>query len=302
MEILERDIPFRGYRTNCRILSSDSGKIPLILVHGGPGSGRDSFELLDDLAYQDERTLLSYDQLGCGKSSDDAIPEDWLCSATWVDELENLLDCLGWRKVFLLGHSWGGMLLLKYLIRKQDDRIQGVILSSTLSSSLLWAKEARRLVSYLSEADREAIEKAISENDFTSLEFQNALANYSRLFISLKRDGDVPECLRRKKPEQGKKAYERAWGPCEFLPMGELKDYDVTQDLGKINVPVLLLSGTDDESTPLINKTMFDGLRCEKTWVLLEGARHLSYYDRKEEYIKAVLSFMHREEKKNGKR
>lgn len=302
MEIREQDIPFRGYRTNCRIISSKSGKIPLILVHGGPGSGRDSFELLDDLAYQDDRTLLSYDQLGCGKSSDETIPDELLCSRTWVDELSNLLDSLKWPKVFLLGHSWGGMLLLKYLTERNDDRIQGVILSSTLPSSALWAKEAKRLVSYLSEADREAIEEAIKSKDFSSLEFQNALSHYSRLYISPEKDNTVPECLRRKEPEQGKKAYNRAWGPCEFLPMGELKDFDVTKDLGKISVPVLLVSGTDDESTPLINKTIFDGLRCEKKWVLLEGARHLSYYDRKEEYQKAVVSFMHQEEKRNGER
>lgn len=301
MDIQELYLPFGEYRTYCRILRSDSDKEPLILLHGGPGSTHDSFELLDDLAYQDDRTIVFYDQLGCGKSADERIPDDHLCRKTWLEELANLIDRLSFPSFFLLGHSWGGMLLMDYLIEKKDECVKGAIFSSTLSSSRLWEQEARRLVRYLSLEDRKAIKKAIETKRFDSLEFQLATEHYSELFIAPKKDDSLPPCLKTKKNPQGKKAYERAWGPCEFVPLGELKDFDRTNRLKEIACPVLLLSGTNDESTPLINKTMIDNMTCPRKWVLLENARHLSYYDAPENYRQAVLSFLNGEDE-NGQR
>lgn len=302
MEIQERFVGFLSYKTYCRIVLSDGGKVPLLLVHGGPGSGHDSFELLDDLAYQDERTVIMYDQLGCGRSSDESIPDELLCEKAWTMELENLLKNLGFPEVYLLGHSWGGMLVMSYLIERRPSGIRGAILSSTLPSAKLWEEEAKRLVGYLGEADRKAVKEALELKDFSSLEFENAVAHYSRLFIAPEKGEDLPECLRRQKPKQGRKAYERNWGPCEFVPTGELKAFDYTQRLGEIACPVLVISGTDDESTPLINKTIYDALSCPKSWSLLSGARHMTYFDRKEEYIKAVMEFMKREDDRHGQR
>ena len=47
-------------------------RTPLLLLHGGPGAGHDYLEPLSALA--DERPVIFYDQLGCGRSDrpDDA--------------------------------------------------------------------------------------------------------------------------------------------------------------------------------------------------------------------------------------
>ena len=45
--------------------------VPLLTLHGGPGAGHDYLESLEALA--DERPVVFYDQLGCGKSDQ---PED----------------------------------------------------------------------------------------------------------------------------------------------------------------------------------------------------------------------------------
>ena len=69
MTIKEGYISFRGYKTYYRIVNPEGKKVPLLLVHGGPGSTHNSFEVLDDLAYLDDRPVISYDQIGCGMSS-----------------------------------------------------------------------------------------------------------------------------------------------------------------------------------------------------------------------------------------
>ena len=137
MKITEGYMPFGQYRTWYRIAGEDSGKTPLVLLHGGPGSTHNYFELLDPLA-ETGRQVISYDQLGCGNSFLDGHPELWNAD-TWLDELDELRLFLGLKRVHLLGQSWGGMMIIDYLIRRKPEGIASVILSSTLPSASLWA-------------------------------------------------------------------------------------------------------------------------------------------------------------------
>lgn len=295
MKIEEKEIPFGKYRTYCRIVGENDARPPLILVHGGPGSTHNSFELLDAMAEKGNRKLIMYDQLGCGRSADESIPDAILDAETWLKELKNLIASLELKTYDLLGHSWGGMLVELFLTKTDHVGTRRVVLSSTLPSSALWAKEAQRLLSYLSAEDQEAVEKAQKSGEFDGEDFKTAVTHYGQRFIGPGDGEERPECLTRKKPPQGRNAYVRTWGPSEFVPLGTLKDFDVTEGLSHIDRPTLVVSGTDDESTPLINKTIFDRLRCPKRWVLLPSARHMTYYDQNEKYMEAVIDFLEEE-------
>ena len=74
-----------------------------------------------------------------------------------------------------------------------------------------------------------------------------------------KDDPNVPECLGRKK-NLGNVAYNTAWGPSEFQPLGNFKDYEITSQLKEIRLPVLLLFGKKDESDKTVNEAMYDAL------------------------------------------
>ena len=82
-------MPFKGYTTYYRIAEGATcDKTPLLLLHGGPGSTHNYFELLDGLA-ETGRQVISYDQLGCGRSYVDGHPELWTLD-NWLDELESM--------------------------------------------------------------------------------------------------------------------------------------------------------------------------------------------------------------------
>lgn len=295
MEIKEGYVSFRGFKTYYRIANPNGKKIPLLVLHGGPGSTHNSYELFDDMALADDRPIISYDQLGCGLSAlEDPHPALWKAK-TWVEELMNLRTSLGLEKVHLLGHSWGGMLAIIYLCDYQPEGVIDVILSSTLSSVNLWREETHRLVKFLSEEDQKAIEKAETSGDFKSLEFYIANQHYYRLFVGGPWGDDAPDCLKRTKVV-GKESYITAWGESEYSPSGTLKDYEYTERLKEIKIPVLLNSGANDESTPLQNKTMLEHLKTEKEWIIYPHARHMSYYEDHEEYEKNVMAFMNRHE------
>jgi len=84
-KVTEGYMPFMGYQTYYRIVGEAKGKAPLLLLHGGPGSTHNYFEVLDCIA-ETGRQVISYDQIGCGKSYLDGHPELWT-QKTWIDEL-----------------------------------------------------------------------------------------------------------------------------------------------------------------------------------------------------------------------
>ena len=66
MEIREGYMPFLEYKTYYRVVGKNTGnKKPLVLLHGGPGSTHNYFEVLDRIAEEDGRQLVMYDQIGC---------------------------------------------------------------------------------------------------------------------------------------------------------------------------------------------------------------------------------------------
>ena len=65
----EGRIPFKGHSTWYTIVGEgeEPGKLPLLLLHGGPGGAHDYMESMGELARGGRRVIM-YDQLGCGKS------------------------------------------------------------------------------------------------------------------------------------------------------------------------------------------------------------------------------------------
>ena len=95
-KITEGYMPYLGYQTYYRIVGErkNNGKAPLICLHGGPGSTHNYYEVLDNVADEDDRMIVMYDQIGCGNSYLDGHPELWN-QKVWLDELEALRKHLG---------------------------------------------------------------------------------------------------------------------------------------------------------------------------------------------------------------
>ena len=102
MKIEEGYMPFMGHNTYYRIAGETAeGKSPVILLHGGPGSTHNYFELLDSVA-DSGHAMISYDQIGCGKSYVEGHPELWT-PQTWLNELCALIDHLHLTQFHLMG-------------------------------------------------------------------------------------------------------------------------------------------------------------------------------------------------------
>lgn len=100
-------IPFRGYRTWYRIVGNgeEPGKLPLLVLHGGPGASHDYLEPLEAMANTGRRVIF-YDQLGGGNSDHPHNPSMWTVEL-FVEELGAVRNALALDRLHILGQSWG---------------------------------------------------------------------------------------------------------------------------------------------------------------------------------------------------
>ena len=295
MKITEGYMPYLGYRTYYRIVGECApGKRPLLLLHGGPGSTHNYFEVLDVLA-EDGRAIISYDQLGCGNSAVPSCPSLWV-ARTWLDELAELRKHLGLSEVHLLGQSWGGMLAIQYMCDEAPQGVRSLILSSTLASASLWEQEGRRRLTYLPQRMQQAIAAAEASGDYSSAAYQEAEDEYMRRHCFAMPLEEQPECVRRP-AVKGRESYVTAWGPNEFSPTGTLAGWEYGDKLPQIKVPTMIFSGTRDLSSPLVAKSMYDAIPNAR-WELFAYSRHMPFVEEAEKYRKLLSAWLEEQDAK----
>ena len=261
----------------------------MICLHGGPGSTHNYYEVLDNLADDDARMIVMYDQIGCGNSYLDGHPELWN-QDVWLDELDALRAHLGLDTCHIIGQSWGGMMQIAYAIERKPKGVKSFIISSGHSSSSLWEKEGLRRIKMMPREMQDAINHALTTGDFTGEAYDAAVAEYMDRYCNYWLGQDAPACCTRPK-KSGSESYIYGWGPNEFAPTGTLKDFEYTDRLGEIQIPYLICSGISDLCSPLVAKTLADGIPNSK-WILWENARHTCFVDRHDDYCKELIKWM----------
>lgn len=285
----EGRIPFRGHETWYRAVGDGPG-VPLLCLHGGPGSTHVGLTELEPLA--DDRRVVLYDQLGSGNSSQPSDPSLWTVEL-FVAELANVRDALGLDRVHLLGHSWGGMLAQEYALT-QPDGLASLVLSSTLSSAALWREEALRLRADLPAEIREPLDAHETAQTTDDPEYEQAMLAF--LHRHLCRLDPWPPVIEEMWRTTNREVYNTMWGPSEAFPTGVLAAWDVTARLGEIQVPTLVLCGRYDEATPRQAETIAAELP-DAELVVFENSAHLAPLEETELYLATVRAFLARVER-----
>lgn len=125
MDIHTLELDLGDLRIHCD--ESGQGDRPLVLLHGLTGHRKDFDDVLPRLAVHG-RTLAP-DLRGHGDSSRDHTPRGYDFE-TMIDDVRHLLDKLEVDQMDLLGHSFGGMLALRFTLA-HPERVASLILMST---------------------------------------------------------------------------------------------------------------------------------------------------------------------------
>ncbi len=255
------------------------------MLHGGPGLPHDYLEPLADLA-GDERAVVFYDQLGCGRS--DHPDDDGLWTIeTFVDEIDVVRAHLQIGPFDLLGHSWGGWLAQQYVLDRQPKELRRIVLASTCSSIPAFGRVTSALKATLPAEIQEVLDR--HEETGTTDDpayFEASLAYITQWLIRT----DIPDYVLAAKAGQNEHIYNLMQGP-EWNITGTLRDWDVTNRLSEIRQPVLVTSGSHDEMRPDLVSSMVDRL-ADVHWVLFESSAHMAHIEERDMFLSEVARFL----------
>lgn len=181
-EAVEGKIHFGGYATWYRIVAPKGrpaeGKLPVLMLHGGPGGSHDSFDPLEKLA-STKRTVFLYDQAGCGDSDGPRDRSLWTIEL-FLDQLAAVRRELG--RVHLLGHSWGGMLALEHALTRPAGLASLTLVASSPAAALVWASRERSY-EYLPRGVRETLLEHEAAKTFEDPEYKAAAEFFYRRHV-----------------------------------------------------------------------------------------------------------------------
>jgi proline iminopeptidase len=248
LEVQSADVTLRVYVAG----NAKSGNV-LIAIHGGPGMASDYMVSLEQLAGSG-LAVVRYDQRGTGRSTSPPNEGASYGFDDYVNDLEAVRKRIDAAKVHLLGHSWGGVLAMRYATAHPQS-VRSIILMGSGAPSITAARSAQ--------------------------------ANKMQRIVALQQQGLMPEQIGSlqdilpsyfadpefKMPSELADLY---YNPAvEQLTWSALGDYDFTKDVARLDHPVLVLWGQDDPFGVQMAEAAVSALSNARTqFVTLEACGH----------------------------
>jgi proline iminopeptidase len=257
-------------------------RLPLVALHGGPGMQHDY--LLPLTALAEERRVILYDQLDCGRSDHPGDPANWTLER-YLAEIEYLRHALGLQRFHLFGNSWGGSLAAVYA-GAGSTGLASVILSAPLIETERWLADNAAYCRAMPEPHRSLL---LGEAKLDDPAYQAAVDAFYRHHLC--RLDPWPAIVRRTLDGANTAVYQAMWGPAEFTSTGMLRHFNATALLERIAVPTLFICGEFDECTPEAAQD-FASFVPQAEVAIISGASHLAPVEQPEAYIARLRAFL----------
>jgi L-proline amide hydrolase len=287
-------VPFRGHETWVRITAPDdarSGALALFVLHGGPGMAHNYVSNIGELAAETGRTVIHYDQIGCGNSSHlpDA-PADFWTPELFVDEFHTVRGALSIDEYHLLGQSWGGMLGAEIAVL-QPSGLASLAICNSPASMVLWMAGADELRAQLPPETQDALTRHEEADTVTDPEYLAATDEFYRRHVCrvVPTPQDFVDTLVQMEAEPT--VYHTMNGPNEFHVLGTLREWSIIDRLHQITAPTLVIAGEFDEATPATWQPYVEHIANVESHVFPDTS-HCTHLEKPEEFRAVVAAFL----------
>jgi len=285
-------LAFREWETTYEIygtLPAAEDRVPLVVLHGGPGVPGRYLLPLSTLAETQNIPVIFYDQIGCGESTH--LKEkggDFWTVQLFLDELQNVLDKLGVSGRYdLLGHSWGAMLAAEHALLRPKG-LRKLVLSNGLASMKMWEDNANSLVRQLPQTVQDAIAKYEKAGDYGNPEYKAAGEVFYKTFVCRMDPWPLEMLKSFELMEQDPTVYSVMLGPSEFSITGTLRTWNIVHRLPELDgIPTLVVNGKYDEASDPVVKPFVDGIKGAR-WIQFKESSHMAVLEEREKYVKTI--------------
>jgi non-heme chloroperoxidase len=250
---------------------------PVVLIHGYPLNGN-SWERQETELLASGHRVISYDRRGFGRSSQPTVGYDY---DTFAADLNVLLEHLDLNDVVLVGFSMGTGEVTRYLGTYGSNRVRKAALLGTIPPFLLKTDDNPEGVDG---HVFESIKAAIVKDRYAY--FEDFLNNFYNVDVL-----------------GGSRISDRAWqasfnvaaGASPFATYACVDTWltDFRGDLPKIDVPVLVVHGTDDRILPFeATAARLPDLIDDVKLVAVEGGPHNIAWTHPDDVNDALLDFI----------
>jgi proline iminopeptidase len=254
---------------------------PLIIVNGGPGFDHAYTHLGDPVWDRIARTrrVVFYDQRGNGRSSE-LKPGQSCTLADQIADLDALRAQLGTEKLALLGHSWGGYLVMAYAAR-HPEHLEKLIIVDSAAPKLADTKFM------FNDFFPDTVEKQDRFTFADTLGDKNATAEGLKLYMTMlfyspeKRDAALPRLAA--------SDYHKAVNEAIVADLGR---FDLNPELPKYRFPTLVVTGRYDINVaPSVAWKIHKAIPGSQ-FVVFERSGHIPYYEEPEPFAKMLEGFL----------
>jgi len=250
---------------------------PVLLIHGYPLDGH-SWERQQRVLLAAGYRVITYDRRGFGRSSQPTIGYDY---DTFAADLNTLLEHLDLSEVILVGFSMGSGEVTRYLGRYGSARVRKAALLGAIPPFLLKTDDNPEGVDG---AVFEGIKAAIVADRYAY--FKDFLDNFHNT------DKLAPERIGAQALQA---SFNVAAGASPYASYACVDAWltDFRADLPKIDVPVLIVHGTEDRILPFeATAARLPALLKDAHLVAVEGGPHNIAWTHPDEVNQALLAFL----------
>jgi pimeloyl-ACP methyl ester carboxylesterase len=260
---------------------------PLVLLHGGPGlDGSVFFPEIAALAGEGVR-LLAVDHRANGRS-DAGDPARWTVPQM-ADDVEALIRELDLDRPIVMGHSFGSFVAQHHMA--EYGSAAGYVLMGTVDSVEELARIDERLAAFEPEHLREQVTRSwAQEATVRTAEESKQLMSDQLPFHMAEPEGALVRSLQENvgaivfRPEVLR----------HFASGGEYGLVDNRERLRQRSVPVLVLSGELDRTTPAASAHRLAEILSDADEVVIPGAAHMLLQEQPEAALAALRAFLAR--------
>lgn len=236
------------------------GEKLLLILHGW-GCNKEMFSSIAE-HLSGSYTVVVPDLCGFGESPE---PKDPMTVENYADTIIEFVKFLGFKTVSLMGHSYGGRIIIKLFSKESlPFEIERVMLVDAAG-----IKPKKSLSQKLSLGIYKCGRRVLSLPPLNKL-FPNAVENW-----------------RKKRGSADFNSASEIMKKTLVLAVNE----DLTKHLSRINVPTLLFWGDKDDATPLTDAKIMEKRIPDAGLVVLKGGTHFSFLENTPYFLRVADAF-----------